>query len=85
MSCHTFCANYFRLFLYAAAFVMANKIKRTLFKDTDVEGFTMDSFIKRIMLSAVYIKEKKTYIRISFSPNHRHRAEMEQALLKEVA
>lgn len=82
MSCHTFCANYFRLFLYAAAFVMADKVKRTLFKDTDVEGFTMESFIKRIMLSAVYIREKKTYIRISFSPNHRHRTEMEQALLK---
>ncbi len=28
---------------------------------------------KHIMLSAVYIREKKTYIRISFSPNHRHR------------
>lgn len=82
MSCHTFCANYFRLLLYAAAFVMADKVKRTLFKDTGVEGFTMESFIKRIMLSAVYIREKKTYIRISFSPNHRHRTEMEQALLK---
>lgn len=85
MSCHTFSANYFRLFLYAAAFVMANKMKRTLFKDTEVERFTMDSFIKRIMLSAVYITEKKTCVRISFSPNHRHRAELEQALTKAAA
>lgn len=85
MSCHTFCANYFRLFLYAAAFVMADKMKRTLFKDTEVEDFTMDSFIKRIMLSGVYIREKKTYIRVSFSPKHRHRAEIEQALLKAIA
>lgn len=80
MSCHTFCANYFRLFLYAAAFVMADKIKQTLFKDTEVQGFNMDSFIKRIMLSAVYIREKKTFVRISLSPKHRHRSELEQAL-----
>ncbi len=80
MSCHKFCANYFRLFLHAAAFIMAHKVKTTLFKGTIVEKFTMDSFIKRIMLSAVYIKEKKTYIRISFSPKHRHRQEMELAL-----
>ena len=37
---------------------------------------------KHIMLSAIYIREKKTYIRISFSPNHRHRTKMEQTLLK---
>lgn len=37
---------------------------------------------KHIMLSAVYIREKKTYIRISFSPNHWHRTKMEQTLLK---
>ena len=80
MSCHTFCANYFRLFLYAAAFVIADKIKQTLFKDTEVQGFNMDSFIKRIMLSAVYIREKKTFVRISLSPKHRHRSELEQAL-----
>jgi len=85
MSCHTYCANYFRLFLYAAAFVMAHKMKQTLFKGTTVENFTMDSFIKRIMLSAVYIVEKKTFVRISFSPNHRHRLELEQALRRTVA
>lgn len=72
MSCNTYRANYFRLFLYAAAFVMAYRMKHTFFKGTQVESFTMDSLIKRIMLSAVYITEKKTYIRISFSPHHRH-------------
>lgn len=82
MSCHSYCANYFRLFLYAAAFVMAYRMKKNLFKDTAVAGFTMDSFIKRIMLSAVYIVEKKTFVRISFSPKHRHRLELERALAK---
>jgi hypothetical protein len=45
----------------------------------------MDSLIKRIMLSAVYIVEKKTYIKISFSPHHRHREELEIALISMAA
>ena len=61
MSCNSYRANYFRLFFYAAAFSVAHEMKHTLFKDTVVEGFTIDSFIKRVMLSAVYIVEKKTY------------------------
>ena len=80
MSCNSYRANYFRLFLYAAAFVMAHDLKHGIFKDTEVERFTMDSFIKRIMLSAVYIIEKKTFIKISFSPHHRHLAELVTAL-----
>ena len=80
MSCNSYRANYFRLFLYAAAFVLAHRMKHTIFKDTQVERFTMDSLIKRIMLSAVYIIEKKTFIKISFSPHHRHLEEMMTAL-----
>lgn len=82
MSCNSYRANYFRLFLYAAAYVMAHKMKHTAFKGTEVERFTMDSLIKRIMLSAVYIVEKKTFVKISFSPHHRHLEEMKMALTK---
>ena len=85
MSCNSYRANYFRLFLYAAAFVLAHRMKQTAFRGTEVERFTMDSLIKRIMLSAVYIVEKKTYIRISFSPHHRHREELEVALTRMAA
>ena len=85
MSCSSFRANYFRLFLYAAAFVLAHRIKHTVFKGTEMEHFTMDSLIKRIMLSAVNIVEKKTYIKISFSPHHRHRQELETALIRMAA
>ncbi len=80
MSCSAYRANYFRLFLYAAAFVMAHRIKHTIFRGTQVERFTMNSLIKRIMLSAVYITEKKTFIGISFSPHHRHLEEIMTAL-----
>ena len=85
MSCNSYRANYFRLFLYAAAFVLAHRMKHTLFKGTEVELFTMDSLMKRIMLSAVYIVEKKTYIKISFSPHHRHLEEMVNAISRMAA
>ena len=85
MSCSTYRANYFRLFLYAAAFAMAHRMKHTVFKGTKVEGFTMDSLIKRIMLSAVYITEKKTFVSISFSPHHRHLEEMLTAMSRVAA
>ena len=85
MSCNSYRANYFRLFLYGAAFVLAHRMKHTVFKGTEVERFNMDSIIKRIMLSAVHIVEKKTYIKISFSPHHRHREELETALTRMAA
>ena len=85
MSCSSYRANYFRLFLHAAAFVLAHRMKHTVFKGTEVEHFTMDSLMKRIMLSAVYIVEKRTYIKISFSPHHRHLGEMVTALSRMTA
>lgn len=80
MSCNSFRANTFRLFPYAAAYVIAHRIKTTAFTGTEVVDFTMDSFMKRIMLSTVFIIEKKTFIRFSFSPNHRQREAMTLAL-----
>ena len=85
MSCSFYRANYFRLFLYAAAFVLAYRVKHTVFMGTEVERFTADSLIKRIMLSAVHIVEKKTYIKISFSPHHRHLEETVTALTRMAA
>lgn len=80
MSCNSFRANTFRLFLYGAAYVMAHRMKTTAFAGTEIEDFTMDSFMKRIMLSAVSIVEKKTFVRFSFSPHHRHLEALTQAL-----
>ena len=82
MSCSSFKANCFRLYLHAAAYVMAFDMKHGPFKGTQVEGFTMDSLIKRIMLSAVHIVERKTFIKVSFSSHHRHRRDIEQALMR---
>lgn len=80
MSCNKFKANQFRLFLYAAAYVLIHKIKHTAFRGSAIENFTIGSFIQRIMLSAVLIKEKKSCIKISFTKGHRQRDEMQKAL-----
>lgn len=72
MSCEAFMANQFRLFLYAAADSMLYNLKHKGFESTDVEAFTVDTFIKRIMLSAVMIMEQKCALRISFVPHHRY-------------
>lgn len=82
MSCSSYRANYFRLFLYAAAYVMTHELMHGAFCGTEVEKLTVDSFIKRIMLSAVYISEKKTFVRFSFSQHHRYRADMTLALAR---
>ena len=80
MSCGSFKANMFRLFLYGAAYVTAYRLKSKAFSNTEVEVFTMDSFMKRIMLSAVFITEKKTFVRFSFSPHQRHLEAISQPL-----
>ena len=85
MSCKSFMANQFRLFLYAAADILLYNLKHDGFDGTEVEAFTTDTFIKRIMLSTVMIKEQKCAIRINFVPHHRHRAEIEKFLRKIVA
>ena len=80
MSYGSFKANMFRLFLYGAAYVTAYRLKSKAFSNTEVEVFTMDHVMKRIMLSAVFITEKKTFVRFSFSPHHRHLEAISQAL-----
>lgn len=85
MSCNSYKANYFRVFLYAAAYTVAYNMKHIQFRDTEVESFTMYSLIKRVMLSAVFIKERKTYVQISFSPHHRHREALQMALQRRLS
>ncbi len=80
MSCNKFKANQFRLFLYAAAYMLIHRIRHTAFAKTAIEDFTIASFIQRIMLSAVLIKENRSFVKVSFTKGHRQRAEIQQAL-----
>lgn len=84
MSCNSYRANYFRLFLFAAAQILIYKFKHTKFKGTEVERFTVDKFIKRIMLSAVMIKEQKCAIRVHFVKHHRHK-DLIEAFFRQVS
>lgn len=84
MSCRSYRANYFRLFLYAAAQILLYEFKHKAFAGTEVESFTADTFMKRIMLSAVMIKEQKCAVRVHFVSHHRHRSLIE-AFLHSVA
>ena len=41
MSCNSYKANYFHVFLYAAAYTVAYNMKHIQFRDTEVESFTI--------------------------------------------
>lgn len=80
MSCNSFCANQFRLFLHSAAYVLLLQTKEMLFSDTELAGVSILTFRERVILSAVRITEMKTKIKVEFQNDHAMRAEMEQAL-----
>lgn len=84
MSCNSYQTNYFRLFLHMAAQVILFDFKHKAFAETEVESFTVETFIKRVMLGTVMIKEQKCAIRIHFVSHHRHRAQIE-AFLQSIA
>lgn len=80
MSCGSYRVNYFRLFLYVAAQILLHDFKRVAFGDTEVGCFTVDSLVKRTMLSAVMIKEQKCAIKVHFMCHHRFRTQIEDFL-----
>lgn len=79
MSCTSFLANQFRLFLYSAAYVLLHSMQHTTFAGTEVETMSIMTVRERFLLSAVFIIEKKTGIRIEFASKHPMRPEMETA------
>ena len=70
MSCHSFTANQFRVFLYAAAYVLLWYVRNVLLKGTDAEHWTTGTLQLRILKSAAHISEKKTKIKIEFEDDH---------------
>lgn len=74
MSCHSFSANQFRVFLCAAAYVILWNIRHVLLKGIEVEHWTVRSLQLRILKRAVVIRELKTHIKIEYEddPLERH-------------
>jgi hypothetical protein len=79
MSCNSFAANQFRLFLHAAAYVILLKIKQEVFKGSVLESASMLTIREKIMLTAVHIRVLKTKIKIEFPENHPYREVLEVA------
>jgi len=82
MSCHNFCANQFRLFMYCAAYVVLNNLKSKYFRMTQFESATIATFRAKVLLSACYIKELKGSIKIQLSKNNPAIVEISDALRK---
>lgn len=80
MSCNSFSANQFRLYLHSTAYVLLLQAKELLFTGTELEGVSILTFRERIVLSAVRITEMKTKSKVEFQNDHAMRWEMERAL-----
>ena len=81
MSCGSFYANQFRLFLHAAAYVLLLEAKQQLFaKSEQLATATIITLRKRIILQPARITELKTKIKIEFQRDNPMRDEILQAL-----
>ena len=80
MSCGSFSANQFRLFMHAAAYVLLWHVRHVMLRGTEAEDWTARTLQLRIIKSAVRITEMKTRIKIEFGRDHPERCLIETAL-----
>lgn len=64
MSCTTFTANQFRLFLHSAAYVLLHNLQTEVLCTTEYAKSTFKTIREKIIKVAAYVKELKTKIRI---------------------
>ena len=64
MSCKTFTANQFRLFLHSAAYVLLHNLQTEVLRTTEYAKSTFKTIREKIIKVAAYVKELKTKIRI---------------------
>ena len=67
MSCNSFSANQFRLYLHCAAYIILHSFQADMLVGTELESSTITTMREKLLLSAVSIDEKKTCIRLRFS------------------
>ena len=80
MSCNSFSANQFRLFLHVAAYMVLYRTRELVFRGTDLCNASFIRLRDRILLSPVIVAEMKTKIKIVFSDKHCYRQALERAL-----
>lgn len=82
MSCGSFSANQFRLFLHAAAYVLLLEAKEKLFADDEqLATATVITIRKRIILQTARITELKTKIKIEFQRDNPMKGTILKALM----
>jgi hypothetical protein len=64
MSCNSFLANQFRLFLHSAAYVLIHTLQKEVLRGTEYANATMKTIQLKVIKLATRVKEMKTKIRI---------------------
>jgi hypothetical protein len=64
MSCNSFYANQFRLFLHSAAYVLMHTLQKRLLKSKGLASVTMKTLRERFIKIAAHVKELKTKIKV---------------------
>lgn len=80
MSCSSFSANQFRLFLHAAAYVVLYRTRAVLLCDTDLANATFIRIRDKFILTPVIVTEMKTKIKVEFSNRHPYHDALERIL-----
>jgi hypothetical protein len=64
MSCNSFLANQFRLFLHSAAYVLIHTLQKEILRGTEYANATMKTIQLKVIKLAARVKEMKTKIHI---------------------
>lgn len=66
MSCNSFYANQFRLFLHSAAYVLMHSLQENMLKTKGLAAVTMKTLRERFIKIAAQVRELKTKIKVEF-------------------
>ena len=66
MSCNSFYANQFRLFLHSAAYVLMHNLQDKMLKVKGLPSVTMKTLRERFIKIAAQVRELKTKIKVEF-------------------
>lgn len=81
MSCNSFYANQFRLFLHSAAYVLMHALQEKMLKVGAMAKATMKTFRERYIKIAAQVKEMKTKVKVEFPASYPNAPVIENYLL----
>jgi hypothetical protein len=72
MSCNSFGANQFRLFLHSAAYVLMHSLQENMLKTKGLAAVTMKTLCERFIKISAQVRELKTKIKVEFPASCPH-------------